>query len=155
MKKNNPPQERLFTITLNQHQLSTLERMTDHMSRIICGQLDHGLQEWCETAWNRDHATAKHTHGVGADGWQIMRKELTHHIQAIRQLCWNCDRCSAYGIHYHPTADELYDMHCVLRKFRYDHLFTDEQREACRYSVISDTPLHTSKEPLIVVEEKL
>lgn len=33
MKKNNPTQERLFIITLNQHQLSTLERMTDHMSR--------------------------------------------------------------------------------------------------------------------------
>lgn len=152
MKKEVEKSERLYTITLNEKQLITLEQMTDQMMRIICGQLDLGMQEWCEAAWNKDHATEEYPYGICAPGWSDMRNELEEHLQAIRKLCWNCDPCTSYGIHYHPVADELYDMHCVLRKFRYDYIFTDEDRETMRYTVLSDTPLHTSKEPLIKVE---
>lgn len=141
--------QKQYTITLNKHQLDTLKWATDAMSRIICGQLDFSMMKICEQAWIRDHKTDEHPNGIGSPEWRDMRKELKEHLQAICKLCWGQD----YGIYYDDTADELYDMHCVIRKFKFDHIITDEERENKRWTVMADTPLHTSDQPLIVINE--
>lgn len=153
MKKNGKKSERKFIIELNEHQLNTLQYATEALSRIICGQLSNSFQDICEQAWERDHKTPEHPHGICAEGWSEMRVELEQHLNEIRKLCWNQGRGTYYGIHYNDNADELWDMYQVIRKFKFDHIYTDEEREKMRWTVMGDAPLHTSDQPLITIKE--
>lgn len=144
--------EKKYTIELNETQLKTLEWVTELASRTICGQLDM-LQDIAEGAFERDHKSEQYPHAIGSPEWYAMRQELEEHLDRIRKMCWGCDKQTLYGIGYSDKSDMLWDMHQVLRKFRYDHIFTDEERKQMRFTVLGDDPMRTSDEPLIKVRE--
>ena len=146
--------DKQYTITLNETQLKTLEWVTEGAARTIMGQLDMFVQDCAERAWERDHRTPEHPSGILADGWHDMRHQLEQHLDDIRKLCWAQDRHTMYGIHYDDKADELWDMHQVLRKFRYDHIFGDDERKTMRMTVMADAPLKTSAQPLIKISDQ-
>ena len=130
--------------------METLGWATECACRTICGQLGAFVQDCCEAAWERGHKTEEHPHGILAKGWHEMRSEVEQHLNELKRLCWSGHD---YGISYDGKADELWDMHQVIRKFRYDNILTEEQREMwC--SGIADSPFHTSEQPLIKVTKK-
>lgn len=144
---DNTKNEHQYTITLNKDQLILLEFASEFAMRTIVGQLDTYFQEICDNAWEKEHKSVD-------VNWSLMNDQLSSYINDIRQLCWN-QRCGEFhGIGYNEKADALFDMYQVLRKFRYDHIFTDEDRELMKNTNMANQPRHYSKQPLITVKEK-
>ena len=143
-----------FAIIVNEHQYNTLMWAAEAMSRIICGQLNFTLRDICESAWERDHKSPEYPYGVCAPGWDEMRDQLEDKLEEVRKLCWNQNRGTLYGINYNETADELWDIYQVMRKWDFDNMKNDTQRENLRMTVLGDDPLHVSDQPLIKIERK-
>lgn len=139
--------EKTYIIECNEKQLRMINEMCDRMSRLICGQLDASVQEYCEDAWERDHKTVEHPHGIGGDEWHAMRKELESHLAAIKKLCWDKD----YGIYYDNNADILWEMHEVIRHQLWLDM-PEDKRTPC--TVDASPAISISNEPLIKVHRK-
>lgn len=138
--------EKKYTITVNEKQLKALSHICDMYSRIICGQLDLGMRDRCESAWERDHKNEDGSTPIGSEDWYAMRNEVEYHLNALKKLCWDCDKNCDYGIGYDDYADMLYDMHQVMR-----HEVWKENGEKS-YTVDAYEPLKHGKEELIDVK---
>lgn len=146
--------EKRYLVEVNREQLWVLENMTEIMMRLICGQLDIALTNIFMKAYEKNFPTqARDADGKLTQAYWDKRDTLTVHINEFRREYWNCVS-QYFGVNYDNEADILYDMHQVLRKFRYDHLFTKKEREEMKHTVMANTPLSFGSEPLIRIFER-
>ncbi len=146
--------EKRYLVEVNKEQLWVLENMTEIMMRLICGQLDIALTNIFMKAYEKNFPTqARDADGKMTHAYWDKRDTLAVHINEFRKEYWNCVS-QYFGVNYDPEADILYDMHQVIRKFRYDHLFTKKERDEMKHTVMANEPLSFGSEPLIRIFER-
>lgn len=155
--KDKKKEKKKFTIELDEDQMWYLEHACEFMSRITCGQLGFTVQEVCEAAYEKEEKKKLNTDetSIGTKGWWEMRHSLEQHLSEIKKLCWGLSDHSSYGIGYDEKADCYWDMYQVLRHARFNYVFTDEQREIMRHTVMADKPFKAySGGDLVIVKPK-
>ncbi|MCM1221898.1 MAG: DUF4406 domain-containing protein [Lachnospiraceae bacterium] len=98
-----------FEMTLNKRQMQVLSDACDHYSRILCGQLDVGLEDAIEKGIQREYTTATF------DKKHEIRETAREKIDEIKMLIWNMGRGASHGVKYDDNSDLLFDIHQVLR----------------------------------------
>lgn len=98
-----------FEMRLNKRQLQVLSSACDHYSRILCGQLDVGLEDAIEKGIEREYTTATF------DKKFEIRDNVRDKIDEIKMLVWNMGRGASHGVNYDDDSDLLFDIHQVLR----------------------------------------
>lgn len=144
-------EERKVTITCTEKQLTMLEMVCDRYSRLIEGQLENSLQDVCEEAWCRRNKTKEHPHGIGSPEWYEMRHNLEAGLKEMKKEYWGLSGGSYNGIGYDDWADNLWDMHQVMRHARYLAMPKDKQ-ELLRGTVMAYEAMRVGSEPLIEVK---
>lgn len=152
-KKEEKKQETLYNIQLTENQLRILSYVCDTHSRLICGQ-DMDLCNLMESAWEKHckKATGNSMDKEWDGGWYKAREDAQRYSKEIRQRFWFCGPATFYGLHYDDTADMLFDMHQVFRHQLWLDM-PEEERETMKWTVIADTPMQFSKEPLVKVNK--
>lgn len=130
-----------FEITLNKRQMQVLSAACDNYSRILCGQLDVGLEDTIERGLDREYTTAT------LDKKFEIRDTIRDKLAEIKMLVWNMGRGASYGVNYDDDADLLFDIHQVLRH----HLWKlNPNRLSCVNSATQGFPF--GKEPFVTVK---
>ena len=144
-KKSEKPEEVRYCVELTKNQLSALEHGCEQLARMIVGQ-DFIYQDVFEQAWDKN-VREKNGYEVCGPEWREMRNEVESICARLKKLCWNMDGAGVYGIKYSEQTDILFDMYQAFRYQRYLDM-SPKDKEICRYTVLSDSPMGYSSEPL-------
>ena len=144
-KKSEKNKELRYCVELTKNQLSALEHGCEQLARMIVGQ-DFIYQEVFEQAWDKN-VREKNGYEVCGPEWREMRNEVESICARLKKLCWNMDGAGVYGIKYSEQSDILFDMYQAFRYQRYLDM-SPEDKEICKYTVLSDSPMGYSSEPL-------
>ena len=151
MAKRKKEKKKLYNIQVTENQLRLLSHACETYSRLICGQ-DMVLCGLMEDAWEKrsKKETGNAMHKEWDGGWYKAREDAERYAREIRQRFWFCPPATLYGQSYDENADVLYDIHTVLRHQLYLDA-PEEKREKLKWTVLADTPIQMSKEPLVKV----
>ncbi len=128
-----------------------LEMVCDRYSRLIQGQLENSLQDVCEQAWERCHKKEGDKYYKADQDWYEMRHNLEERLKEMKKEYWGLSGGRYNGIGYDGWADNLWDMHQVMRHARYLAMPPKEQ-ETMRGTVMAYEAMRVGSEPLIKVE---
>ncbi len=143
----------LYNLQITPNQLSVLTKACESYARLICGQ-SMELRDLMEDAWEKHcmNATGTRFDEEWNGGWSNAREEAESISRNMRQKFWFCAPGSQYGMGYDQSADILFDLYHVLRYQHYCDM-SEEDKEKCRWTVLADTPVQLSKEPLAKINK--
>lgn len=139
----------MVTITCTKEQLELIDTAVEFTSRFICGQLSESIMP--NAAKKQYHATF----GKGSEDefrqWIEKRNKMNSLFNEIKELWWGLSPNSNKGVGYDDDADNLFDMHCVIRHELYKSK-SDEDKEILRHTLSAHPATQFGKESLIKVK---
>lgn len=148
-------QSKQVTITMTYKQFILLEHATEFMARTMEGQLCFTIQELMEEAYDRRYKQEHPDYPTNklAPGWYEVREMIEDHLQRCREIVWDLPQSgpSLYRYQNNRIPQTYWDMYQCLRYARYLDM-PDADKEDCRYTCVSNTPLKCGDEPFIKVD---
>lgn len=112
MEKKNDKQ---YTITLSERQLSLIGYACKVTNQLIRGQLSDTFRERCELAFERLPKNYESADLRQADEF-LWRFTVGNIINELRKLCWGLEVGEDPCDHYSPDADILFDMQMTINR---------------------------------------